>query len=138
NEQADTGQQATIEAMKAKAAAKKAANQTDPSTLAEDTDTRDLASDENQSHDNDQTTNTSFYLKVYSPYKLYFEGQVESVTAENRTGTFDILKGHKNFLTLLSPCDLKIRSVARGEEQLKVNRGVMHVKSDRVVIFLDV
>ncbi|MCA9349046.1 hypothetical protein KC878_02785, partial [Candidatus Saccharibacteria bacterium] len=60
NEQADTGQQATIEAMKAKAAAKKAANQTNTDTLAEDTDTQDLTSNEAQTHDNDQTTNTSF------------------------------------------------------------------------------
>lgn len=78
-----------------------------------------------------------FYLKVYSPYKLYFEGNIESVTAENLTGVFDILKGHKNFLTLLVPCELIIRS-EKGEEKLNINRGIMHVKADRATVFLDV
>ena len=78
-----------------------------------------------------------FYLKVYSPYKLYYEGQVESITAENLTGPFDILKGHKNFLTLLIPCELQVRA-QHGDEQIKINRGIMHVKADQVLVFLDV
>ena len=92
----------------------------------------------NQTTETDASTGNEFHLKVYSPYKLYFEGMVESVTAVNLTGTFDILKGHKNFLTLLIPSELLIRSTERGEEKLKINRGVMHVKADQVVIFLDV
>lgn len=77
-----------------------------------------------------------FHLKVYSPFKVFFEGDVVSVSAVNATGSFDILAGHHNFLTLLAPCDIIIRSTE--EEAIKIMRGIMHVKADDVVIFLDV
>ncbi len=78
----------------------------------------------------------TFHLKVYSPFKTYYDGEVVSVSAVNDTGPFDVLAGHHNFLTLLSPCEL----VAQGEteEKIKITRGIMHVKADEVVVFLDV
>lgn len=78
----------------------------------------------------------TFHLKVYTPFKVYFDGEVESVSAVNATGEFDILAGHHNFLTLLEPCDI----VARGEteEKIPISRGIMHVKADYVTVFLDV
>jgi hypothetical protein len=77
-----------------------------------------------------------FHLKVYSPFKVYFDGEVSSVSAVNATGPFDILAGHHNFLTLLAPCEIVIRGQA--EEKVKITRGIMHVKADDVVVFLDV
>lgn len=77
-----------------------------------------------------------FHLKVYSPFKVYFDGDITSVSAINTTGPFDILAGHHNFLTLLAPCEIVIRGTA--EEKIKITRGIMHVKADDVVIFLDV
>lgn len=78
----------------------------------------------------------TFHLKIYSPFKTYYDDQVVSVSAINDTGPFDILAGHHNFLTLLNPCEI----VARGEteEKIKIMRGIMHVKADEVVVFLDV
>jgi len=79
-----------------------------------------------------------FHLKVYSPFKVYFEGEVVSVSAVNDTGPFDILAGHHNFMTLLNPCDLTIRDAGSKDEAIKITRGIMQVKADDVVVFLDV
>ena len=79
-----------------------------------------------------------FHLKVYAPFKSYFEGEVDSVSAVNDTGPFDILAGHHNFITLLNPCDLVIRSAGKDDEIIKITRGIMQVKADDVVVFLDV
>lgn len=76
-------------------------------------------------------------VKVHSPFKVYFEGEANSVSAENNTGPFDILPKHHNFITLLNPCDLVVRS-NDGEKRIRIARGVMHVKADSVNIFLDV
>ena len=76
-------------------------------------------------------------VKVYSPFHVYFDGDAQSVSAENLTGPFDILFGHKNFMSLLTPCEVVVRS-ERGEERIKIDRGVMHVRRDKVTIFLDV
>lgn len=76
-------------------------------------------------------------IKVYSPYQVYFDENAASITAINDTGPFDILQGHHRFLTLLLPCELVIAAKA-GEERIKISRGVMYVKEDRVTVFLDV
>lgn len=76
-------------------------------------------------------------VKVHSPFKVYFEGEAESVSAQNNTGPFDILPMHHNFITLLGACDLIIRGKEE-ERKVKIARGIMHVKDDYVNVFLDV
>lgn len=76
-------------------------------------------------------------IKVYSPYQVYFDDQASSISAINDTGPFDILPRHHRFLTLLSPCELII-AADKGEEKIKISRGIMYVKEDRVTVFLDV
>lgn len=79
------------------------------------------------------------FIKVYSPFKVYFDGLGKSITAENDTGVFDILAGHHKFLTLLSTCEIKIDASGDSEsENIKIDRGIMFVKEDRVTVFLDV
>lgn len=78
------------------------------------------------------------HVKVYSPFRTYFEGQAKSLSAENATGPFDILPRHKNFMTLLVPCTLVIRPSGKPDFKMPVSRGVMHVKADKTELFLDV
>lgn len=80
----------------------------------------------------------NMYVKVYAPFKTYFDGLAESISAINDTGPFDILPGHKNFMTLISPCDIIVRTGPDAEETVRINRGIMHVKADEVIVFLDV
>lgn len=77
-------------------------------------------------------------VKVYSPFTTYYDGEAESISAINDTGPFDILVGHKNFLTLLSPCDIVVRRPGQDEEKITITRGLMHVRKDSVIVFLDV
>jgi hypothetical protein len=81
--------------------------------------------------------NTLSKVKIYSPYRVYFDDAADSVTAINLTGPFDILPGHKNFMTLLTRGDIIVRS-KNGAQKLKIERGVMHVRKNVVEIFLDV
>lgn len=76
-------------------------------------------------------------VKVYSPFKVYFDGPAMSISAVNDTGPFDILPEHHNFMTLLNPCEVKVRT-EKSEEKLQINKGIMHVKADQVIVFLDV
>lgn len=76
-------------------------------------------------------------VKVYAPFQVYFEGEAHIVSAVNATGPFDVLPHHKNFLCMLVPCTLKITH-PEGEKSIKIHRALMHVKADRVVVFMDV
>lgn len=78
----------------------------------------------------------TIYVKVYSPLKVYFDGFAKSISAVNETGPFDVLPRHKNFLTLLSPCDLIIRAAI--EQKMHISRGVLLVRNNQVTVFLDV
>ena len=80
---------------------------------------------------------THMHVKVYAPFKVYFDGLAESISAENLTGPFDILASHHNFMTLLSPCEIVVRNDGK-EEKVNIQRGIMHVKKDEVIVFLDV
>lgn len=79
----------------------------------------------------------SMHVKVYSPFKVYFDGEAVSLSAESATGPFDILPKHHNFITLLEPCDVVVRTKT-DEETIRIGGGVMHVKADDLIIFLDV
>lgn len=76
-------------------------------------------------------------VKVHAPYKIYFDGPALSVSAVNDTGPFDVLPGHHNFMTLLNQCDVVIRT-EKEEQSIPISKGIMHVKANAVVVFLDV
>jgi hypothetical protein len=80
----------------------------------------------------------SMHVKVYSPFKDYYDGQAFSISAENATGPFDILPKHHNFLSLLLPCELAVRTVGKGDRRIRISGGLMHVKADEIIVFLDV
>ncbi|HYH36148.1 MAG TPA: F0F1 ATP synthase subunit epsilon [Candidatus Saccharimonadales bacterium] len=84
------------------------------------------------------TGKTSMRVHVYSPFRDYYDGLAVSLSAENATGPFDILPKHHNFISLLLPCEIVIRTVSEGERKIRISGGIMHVKADQVIVFLDV
>ena len=79
----------------------------------------------------------TMYVKIYAPYKVYYEGEAKSISAVNQTGPFDILPKHHNFITLLTACEIVVQTPT-GEEKIRIQNGIMHVKADSVIVFLDV
>lgn len=76
-------------------------------------------------------------IKVYAPFKVYFEGEGTSISAINESGPFDILPHHHNFLCMLLPCELIIRTPYE-VKKVKIARALMHVKAEKVTVFVDV
>lgn len=79
----------------------------------------------------------TMHIKVYSPFKVYFDDYGDSISGQNATGPFDVLPRHHNFMTLLQPCELVIRTF-RGDQKIRISGGLMHVKADQIVVFLDI
>jgi F0F1-type ATP synthase epsilon subunit len=77
-------------------------------------------------------------VKIYAPFKIYFDDVATSVTATNRVGPFDVLQGHHNFISLLAPGEVIVRAEGKADFKMQINRGVIHVKADEVKVFLDV
>lgn len=81
---------------------------------------------------------TSMRVKVYAPFKIYFDGLAKSITASNRVGPFDVLPQHHNFISLLEVGDIIIRIEGKDDFKMHINRGIMHVKADIIRVFLDI
>ncbi|MEK7603301.1 MAG: hypothetical protein AAB459_03605 [Patescibacteria group bacterium] len=84
-----------------------------------------------------QNKDAKMHVKVYAPFKTYYDDDAFSISAVNDTGPFDILPKHHNFMTLLSAGDVVVRNDS-GEERVTIGQGIMHVKADEVIVFLDV
>lgn len=78
-----------------------------------------------------------FRVRVFSPFETFFDDEALSLSAENGTGPFDILAGHANFLTLLTPCTVRIRTQS-GVTELPVVRGVLHMHEEKATVFLNI
>jgi|SRR5215471_7085182 len=76
-------------------------------------------------------------VKVWSPFRVYFDGPAASISGVNGTGAFDILPRHRNFITLLNPCDLVLQT-RDGEIKIRISGGVMQVHKNIVIVFLEV
>lgn len=79
----------------------------------------------------------TMHIKVYAPFQVYFEGDGYSLSAVNETGPFDILPHHHNFLCMLVPCDLVVKTPVE-TKTIKISRALMHVKAEKVTVFVDV
>ncbi len=101
-------------------------------------DQHDSTTVDNTAQQGDSTgEGLDMHVKVYAPFKTYFDGRAKSISAVNATGPFDILPKHHNFMTLLSQGDIVIRGNDI-DQTVSITRGIMHVKADDVVVFLDV
>lgn len=83
-----------------------------------------------------KTTSTNMKVKIYAPFIIYFDGPADSFSAANDTGPFDILPGHKNFMSLLNTGIVTIRRSGQPDFLIKIAKGLMHVKADQVTVFL--
>jgi hypothetical protein len=80
----------------------------------------------------------SMRVHVHSPFHDYYNGLAKSISAESATGPFDILPQHHNFISLLVPCEITIRTVSEGDRKIRISGGIIHVKANQVIVFLDV
>lgn len=76
-------------------------------------------------------------VSALSPFKVYFEGQAEIVSAANRIGPFDVLPGHTGFFSILLPGEVVIDT---GADQVSFNitNGFMSVHRDQVELFVNI
>ena len=84
------------------------------------------------------TSKNTMQVKIYAPFKVYYSGEAVSLSAANETGPFDVLPGHKNFMSLLKPGDVTVRQKDQQDFNLKIDKAVLHVRENKVTVFLDV
>ena len=113
---------------------------------AEESEVKQTGSVESKTHSRESVTPFNerevqkgcMLAKIYTPFKTFFEGDAKSVTALNESGWFDVLPGHHNFISMLLPCDIVVETDKHEKQVIPIRRGLMHIKNDRLIVFLDV
>ena len=84
-----------------------------------------------------KTATGTLQVKIFSPFKTYYEGKAVSVTATNKTGEFDVLLDHANFFSVLEPGEVTVDTGTR-KQSYQVDRGVIKVANNVVTLFANV
>jgi F0F1-type ATP synthase epsilon subunit len=71
-----------------------------------------------------------------APFHIYYEGPAQAVSAKNRVGTFDILPGHADFFSMLSPGNVVIETDA-DPVTFPITTGIITVRDNQVMLFVN-
>jgi len=72
-----------------------------------------------------------------APFNIYYEGLAEAVTATNKVGQFDILPGHADFFSILSPGEIVIET-ATNPVDFSISNGIITVRNNEVMLFVNI
>lgn len=73
-----------------------------------------------------------------APFSVYFEGTADVVSATNKIGRFDILPGHADFFSVLTPDEIVIEPGAGKEPVVfSANNGIITVRDNEVLLFVN-
>jgi len=84
-------------------------------------------------------TSDSTHLKVIAraPFEVYYEGPARLVSAANKVGKFDILPGHADFFSVMTPGEVTIETEAE-PVNINISNGIIGVRDDNVLLFLNI
>ena len=71
-----------------------------------------------------------------SPFHIYYEGQARVVSAKNEVGQFDVLPGHADFFSVMSPGDVLIETES-DIVKFVISHGIIAVRDDEVMLFVN-
>lgn len=76
-------------------------------------------------------------VKILSPTQRLYEGKALSVSANNKVGHFDVLVGHTNFFSILTPSGVEVDT---GDKHLTfpIAHGLIKVHDNVVTLYVDI
>lgn len=75
-------------------------------------------------------------LKIVSPEKIVYQGDVESVLVPGTKGSFEILNDHAPIISSLSEGTVEY-STKEGKKQFKIHGGFVEVKKNEVSLCVE-
>lgn len=71
-----------------------------------------------------------------APFNVYYEGPAQVVSTTNKVGQFDILPGHADFFSMLSPGEVVIQT-DKEPVSFDITDGIMTVRDNEVMLFVN-
>ena len=80
--------------------------------------------------------NQKLTVSAREPFHIYYDGPANLVSAQNQVGKFDILPGHADFFSVMTPGDVTIET-DNGPINFQISSGVITVRSDEAQLFVN-
>ena len=77
------------------------------------------------------------YVIARAPFNVYYEGIAKSVSSTNKVGQFDILPGHADFFSILSPGEVIIET-SSNPVSFNIANGIITVRDNEVMLFVNI
>lgn len=78
-----------------------------------------------------------FQIEIVTPQKLYFSGEVVSVTAPGDLGRFQVLKNHAPLLSSLKAGKVKLALADRSEKLFSIVDGFLEVSNNKAILLTE-
>lgn len=77
------------------------------------------------------------FISISSPEKIVWEGEADALSSENTKGTFDVLPGHANFITMVEKRPIVVHRVD-GDKEFTFPTAILYVRSNNVTVYTDI
>jgi F0F1-type ATP synthase epsilon subunit len=71
-----------------------------------------------------------------APFHIYYEGTARVVSASNKVGKFDVLPGHADFFSVMSPGEVVIETES-DTINFPITGGIIGVRDNEVMLFVN-
>ncbi len=76
-------------------------------------------------------------IKVITPDKHIYEGEISQAKFPGTTGGFEVLKGHAPLISTLGKGDITINTTKDGRKVFHVDGGVVEILKDNIVVLVE-
>ncbi len=76
------------------------------------------------------------FVKIITPDKNIFEGEVSSAKFPGASGSFEVLKDHAAIISLLEAGDVRLKTT-EGEKNFVVDGGVVEVLNNNITVLVE-
>lgn len=83
-----------------------------------------------------QPNNSVLRVIARSPFRVFYEGDAYGLSAKNPIGDFDILPGHADFFSMLTPCQVIIDTPDKPVE-FTISNGIITVRDNSINLFVN-
>ena len=80
---------------------------------------------------------STFLLKIITPNREVYNGEVEKVFLKNADGNFEILANHGDMITSSVPCIAKFKDSKGIDEELFISTSIVHITKNEMTICSD-
>ena len=76
-------------------------------------------------------------LKIITPEKMLFQGQVSLIQVPGKSGTFEVLKNHAPIISTLVKGKVKIKDAQEQIQFFDIDGGVIQVRHNDIVLLTE-